>query len=99
MYDVKQGFEPRDTVDAPNREEAFGALMHYIKSLPADQRAVEAVRISSQLLEFTAFEVAGSVDSERVGALIECAAKLCDPDIQGYDPRRSADASAKRVSQ
>lgn len=98
MYDVNQGCEPEYLTEVPDRSEVIEVLGKYIKSLPADERASEAISIASQLVELTAFDIAGLVDSARVGALIECAAKLCDPDIQEYDTmQRDATATKDTV--
>lgn len=86
MYDEKNGIRLQQSRKTHSGSEVFETLTQYITSLPADKRAPEAIRISSQLLEFTAFETAGQVDSACVGALIECAAKLSEPDALGVDP-------------
>jgi len=74
-------------------------LKQYIASLPVDQRAPAALRLSSQLLESTAFEIAGAVDSTCVSVLIECAAKLSDPDVQAHDMVNSDTSFAKSILQ
>ncbi len=66
-----------------NGTTALDLLLEYLKGLPADQRGPEAMRLSSKLLEFAAFEMAGSLTSDRIGALIECAAQLENPEHVG----------------
>jgi len=99
MYDAKKDIALELAVEPQRGGEVFELLTQYIKSLPLDQRAPAAIHLSSQLLEFTAFEVAGAVDSTCVGVLIECAAKLCDPELQGSDPATSDTDRRKNVLQ
>lgn len=54
----------------------FEKLVSQIESLPDNMRGARALHLASKLLELAAFELAVSVDSARIGALIECAAEL-----------------------
>ncbi|MFK7744086.1 MAG: hypothetical protein AB8B47_03450 [Roseobacter sp.] len=58
------------------RDDTFTALIERIEALPADQRGIQALSLSASLLEMAAYELAGTVATEQVGALIENAAHL-----------------------
>lgn len=75
-----------------NEDEAcndvFSTLLVQIEAMPAELRGAQALRFSAHLLELAAFELAGDVNSEQVGALIRCAAELAD---------QSADVAAHKI--
>ncbi|WP_282129650.1 hypothetical protein [Roseobacter litoralis] len=59
-----------------NCGDQFEKLVSQIEALPDDLRGARALQLSARLLELAAFELAGSLDSTRIGALIECSAEL-----------------------
>lgn len=57
-------------------DEAFSVLLRRLGEMPAEERGAEALRLSAILVELAAYELAGHLDSEQVGALIHCSADL-----------------------
>lgn len=53
-------------------------VFEVLSAMPPELRAQHALRLSAQLVEFAAFEMAGKLTSDRVGELIDCAADLDD---------------------
>ena len=51
-------------------------LIERLEALPRPERVAFALRASSKLLEFTAFELAQSEDADRVAELIVLAAEM-----------------------
>lgn len=69
--------------------DAFEELIECIEAMPTELRGAHALKFSAHLLELAAFELAGDVNSDQVGALIQCAAELSE---------RSADVAASKIS-
>ncbi|MEM1073160.1 MAG: hypothetical protein AAF665_17005 [Pseudomonadota bacterium] len=64
--------------DATACDDAFSNLIAEIANVPDQQRGARALLLAARLLEAAAYELAGRLDSEQVGALIECAADLSE---------------------
>ncbi|AVL51836.1 hypothetical protein CEP88_03965 [Roseobacter denitrificans] len=77
----------------------FEKLVSQIEALPDDLRGARALQLSSRLLELAAFELAGSLDSTRIGALIECAAELARQSSDCADSELAAMTVQSRVYQ
>ena len=56
----------------------FTELLEKIVALPPEVRGAQALRFCAELLELAAFELAGDIKSEQIGALIRCAAELSE---------------------
>lgn len=73
-------FKPRhvaaeaDTASAS--AEMFEWLIGQLRNMPVSQGGVEALRLSSILLEYAAYELAAELGSDRAGALIDAAADV-----------------------
>lgn len=77
----------------------FEKLVSQIEALPDDLRGARALQLSARLLELAAFELAGSMDSARIGALIECAAELSQQSSDLADGELATMAPQSRVYQ
>ena len=77
----------------------FEKLVSQIEALPDDLRGARALQLSARLLELAAFELAGSLDSTRIGALIECAAQLSEQSCDVAESELALMAPRTRVYQ
>ncbi|WP_227269662.1 hypothetical protein [Roseobacter weihaiensis] len=80
-------------------DDAFSNLVQKIEALPAETRGAQALNLSAHLLEIAAFELAGSVESRQVGALIDCAAQLSEQSSEFAADKLHEIDHARRVFQ
>lgn len=80
----------------PIGETEFGKLTAILDTLTVDERGTQAVEISSRLLEYAAFELAGTACSRVIGELVETSARmsalamqLSDSPSTGQDKKRA----------
>lgn len=69
-------------------EEAVEALIKLLSKLPATDRSSCALSMASRLIEYAAFESAGTYSAEDVADLINCAARIdyASADLQTVPP-------------
>ncbi len=90
MQDPKSLFGQAGQSNDVSCNDLFVYLVSQIQKLPSERRGTEALRLTSQLLEFAAFELAGTLGSEKAGALIECAAQLSGQSDGSNGPVRNS---------
>jgi hypothetical protein len=97
MRDIKPTLAHPGQIGEAASNDLFAYIVSQVQKLPSERRGVEALRLTSRLLEFATFELAGTLGSEKAGAMIECAAQLSKQSDISESPMPSTDREPRRA--
>ena len=80
-------------------DDTFSHLTKQISQLPGDVRGVQALNLSAHLIELAAYELAGRLDCDEIGALIRCAAELSERSADLAQARFEGGSVQKKILQ
>ncbi|MBW4708681.1 hypothetical protein KX928_12895 [Roseobacter sp. YSTF-M11] len=83
-------------IDASSADAGADPLIEQLKALPHSERTRQALRIAARLVEFSAFELAGTHTATYVADLINCAAKLDRSSAEVFEIFREPPVGALR---
>ncbi|MGC3937015.1 hypothetical protein ACOTTU_04345 [Roseobacter sp. EG26] len=76
MGNFKGSMAELQEIDARARETGDVPFADHLEKFPEPERAGQALRLAAQLVEFSAYEIAGKHTASYVAELINCAAKI-----------------------
>lgn len=78
--------------------DSFAELTAQIAALPEDLRGAQSLSFAAKLVELAAYELAGSMSSAQIGALIRCAADLSETSTDvAMDRLSTLDVSGRSI--